>query len=634
MTPRPRPGRLGRALRRAAGAAAACAAFGLAAAQEQAATAAPAAGEATLGSAEAALARARQADRRGDTNAALDAASSALEAYRAACATRRDCDWRPHWEARLLLARHDLRRGQNSAALEHAQAAVELARAAGDAAGQALALAVAADLAGLQGDGAEEQRLLAQALRMARLHGGVELRARVALYDTKILRRRGDLGGARRSAEAGLVLARQLGDTRLVTTQLVNLSDALVADGRPREALQAAEQGLVLARPLGDGRLERTLIHNAALARVALGQLAQARQVLEGLLAAYRAAGASADEAIALREFAEAFAAAGQLPVALSLYHRERALAARIMTANRDAALAELRQRHDREAQQRRLDQLARESRLMSAQIDNRAAMQQVWAAGAVALLLAVALLALMARRVRELNRRLEHSQAFLRAQSHRDPLTGLANRRGLHEAAVARGLELRFTGALLLVDVDHFKRVNDGHGHAAGDAVLVEVARRLADVVRGDDLLVRWGGEEFLVCLPGVDAEHAQTLAQRVLQAVGGEPVALPGPAPQALRITASVGYGCFPLPPARLPLTLERAINLADMALYTAKNQGRNCAVGLSRTTAADAAGLQALEADFDQARRDGRVVIEQLAGPEPPAATETPAPACQPA
>jgi len=636
--PPPRSGRGGaagrRSLRRAVGAGLACAglfgaAGGLAAAQAPP----PAAAAHTLAAAaDAALVRARQADAQGDTTAVLDAARQALDGYQAVCAARSDCDWRPTWETRLLLARHDLRRGLNSAALEHAQAAADLARKAGDTAGQAQALAVAADLSGLQGDGADEQRLLAQALRMARLDGGAALRSRIALYETKILRRRGDLGGARRSAEAGLAAARQVNDRQLRMGHYVNLSDVLVADGRPREALQAAEQGLALAGAPGTGRTERTLSHNAALARIGLGQVPQALQVLDPLLAAYRAAGARADEAIALREFAEAFANAGQWPVALSLYHRERALAAHIMAANRDAALADLRQRYDREAQQRRLDQLAGESRLMGAQIDNRAAMQQVWAAGAAALLLAVALLGLMARRVRDLNRRLEHSQAFLRAQSHRDPLTGLSNRRGLHEAAAARGLDQCFEGALLLIDIDHFKRVNDGHGHAAGDVVLVEVARRLAEVVRADDVLVRWGGEEFLICLPGVDSAHAHALAQRVLQAVGGEAVVLPGPVPAALRVTTSVGYGCFPLPPARLPTTLERAINLADMALYTAKNHGRNCAVGIHETAAADAADLHALEGDFDQARRDGRVVLEHSAGPVPPAPRDDPGPALQ--
>jgi diguanylate cyclase (GGDEF)-like protein len=230
-------------------------------------------------------------------------------------------------------------------------------------------------------------------------------------------------------------------------------------------------------------------------------------------------------------------------------------------------------------------------------------------------------LVALLYKRVRDINRRLAHNHAFLRAQSQRDPLTGLANRRGLSEAAQQDGVQQTFSGALLLVDIDHFKHVNDGHGHAAGDTVLVEVARRLASVVRDNDLVARWGGEEFLIYMPGVAAPQAQALAERVLQAVGGDPVPLPAPAgalAQTLRVTVSVGYGCFPLPPARLPLTLERAINLADMALYTAKGQGRNRAVGVTAARADEDTALQRIESDFEQAWNDGRITLLRTPGP----------------
>ena len=144
------------------------------------------------------------------------------------------------------------------------------------------------------------------------------------------------------------------------------------------------------------------------------------------------------------------------------------------------------------------------------------------------------------------------------------------------------------FEGSLRLIDLDQFKRINNLHGHAAGDKVPVELARRLRAALRDDGLTVRWGGEEFLICMPGVGASQAQTqaqalaLAERVLQAVAGKPVPLPGAGAgaetAALRVTVSVGYGAFPRPPASLPLTLERAINLADMALCTAKGEGRN--------------------------------------------------------
>ena len=101
------------------------------------------------------------------------------------------------------------------------------------------------------------------------------------------------------------------------------------------------------------------------------------------------------------------------------------------------------------------------------------------------------------------------------------------------------------------------------------------------------------------------------------MLDAIAATPVALPGGG--ALRVTVSVGFACFPLPPACLPLALERAINLVDMALYTAKNQGRNRAIGITSAAAIDGVELLALETHFDQAWREGRVQLLRLAGPQ---------------
>jgi hypothetical protein len=103
----------------------------------------------------------------------------------------------------------------------------------------------------------------------------------------------------------------------------------------------------------GDQRGALTALNNAALARIGLGQLAAARSALDEILAAYQGAAAAADQATTLREFADAFAAAGDLSTALQLYHRERKLVSAMMDSNRQTVLAELRERFDREAQQR-----------------------------------------------------------------------------------------------------------------------------------------------------------------------------------------------------------------------------------------------------------------------------------------
>ncbi len=596
-----------------------------------------AAGE-PLAAADAALVRAALAESRGATAAAEQAARTARQIYEQLCPARPGCDYRSLWRAYALMGRHMIRTGQASSARDLALAGAEVARMAGDTSRQVQALVQAADLSAMLGDSAAEQRHAGQAQRLARLDASALLLSRIKVMETRQLSRRGDPDGARRAAEAGLALARRAGSPRQAAVHLTNIADIAVKNGRPQEALKAIQQALPIVQRLGSLRAQRILMHNGALARLALGQAQVARRALDELLAAHHAEGALADEAEALREFSDAFAKSGDLRTALDLYHQERKLAAEIMAANRDAALAELRARFDKEAQQRQLGQLGRESSLITAQLNNRAMLQKLWAAVALALVLAGALVALLYKRVRALNRRLAHNHAFLRAQSQRDPLTGLANRRGLHEAAQpstdrAGGAPQGFNGALLLVDIDHFKHVNDGHGHAAGDAVLVEVARRLASVVRENDLVARWGGEEFLIHMPGVAAPQVQALAARVLHAVGGEPVRLPaqaGAPARTLRVTVSVGYGCFPLPPAKLPMSLERAINLADMALYSAKGQGRNRAVGVTAAKVDEDAALRRVEADFEQAWNDGRITLLRTPGP----AAKAPATPTEPA
>ena len=580
-----------------------------------------------LAQADSALVRATLADSQGDSAAAAQAAQAALDIYQRLCPAQAGCDYRSSWRALQLLARHLDRRGRSSAARERAVEAVAMARSAGDRPREAWALAVAADIRNADDSLADDQRLLDQALQLAQQEGTPALLARVRVYETRMLVRAGNLARARQAAEAGLALSRQAAAPRLGAVFQANLADLHVKAGRPKLALQAVEAALPVVRRFNDKRAERVLLNYAALARVVLGDIKLARKVLDELLWAHRASGSAATEAEALREFADAFAAAGDLPLALELYHRERNLAAEIMATNRDLALAELRTRFDREAQQRKLDQLARENALITVQIDNRAATIKVWVASAVLLALAMAAVALLYRRVRAVNRNLAHNQAFLLALSQRDPLTGLANRRALHERAATQQLEQAFVGALLLIDIDHFKHVNDGHGHAAGDQVLVEVSRRLTEAVREGDLLVRWGGEEFLVYMPGASSTQAQALADRALRAVGGTPVAL-GAAGAAgasgsssLRVTVSVGYAGFPLPPWHLPLNLERAINLADMALYTAKNQGRNRAIGVAGVLADEPESLRRIEADFDQAWRSSEVSLLHTLGPVAP-------------
>ncbi|MEE4187659.1 MAG: diguanylate cyclase [Roseobacter sp.] len=173
------------------------------------------------------------------------------------------------------------------------------------------------------------------------------------------------------------------------------------------------------------------------------------------------------------------------------------------------------------------------------------------------------------------------------------DPLTGLHNRRyamphlaqvAEHSAATGRSF------AVMVADLDHFKQINDVYGHASGDAVLIEAARRLRENLRGVDMLARIGGEEFLIVMPATPFSEARVAASRLCRKIGGEGFAVPG-CNELVHVTVSIGVtmggtGKSRKFPNELP-TANALLDAADKALYEAKLQGRN-QVNLARPAA----------------------------------------------
>ena len=194
----------------------------------------------------------------------------------------------------------------------------------------------------------------------------------------------------------------------------------------------------------------------------------------------------------------------------------------------------------------------------------------------------------------RRLNRELLRTNVVLQKASLTDPLTGLRNRRYFSatiEADVSQTLRAYNDGhdqhirdlVFYLIDADNFKEVNDRYGHDVGDKVLVEMARRLSSSIRHSDVLVRWGGEEFLVVSRYTDRSEAELLAQRVLSAIADMPFSL-GASGKAIERTCSVGWAAFPWFPANpSAVSYGEVLTLADRALNQAKQSGRNRAVGM---------------------------------------------------
>ena len=173
--------------------------------------------------------------------------------------------------------------------------------------------------------------------------------------------------------------------------------------------------------------------------------------------------------------------------------------------------------------------------------------------------------------RVKQLEDELRRRNAELEALSRTDALTGLANRRHLQEQlTIAAALARRHGGRMgvLMIDVDHFKSINDRFGHDVGDAVLREVATRLEATSRAEDLVGRWGGEEFLVVAPSTDAPGVRELGERARRATSSQPIEVPS---GTITVTVSVGV-------AESDGDVEQVLRDADLALYEAKAAGRD--------------------------------------------------------
>jgi len=217
----------------------------------------------------------------------------------------------------------------------------------------------------------------------------------------------------------------------------------------------------------------------------------------------------------------------------------------------------------------------------------------------------------------RRLNLELRRTNVVLQEASLTDPLTGLRNRRYFSatiEGDVGQALRSHadkrdpHTRDLVfyLIDADNFKEVNDQYGHDVGDTVLVEMAHRLSSSIRHSDVLVRWGGEEFLVVSRYTDRSEADLLAQRVLATVADKPFSL-GDSGKTIYRTCSLGWAAFPwFPDDPRAVSYEEVLTLADRALNRAKQSGRNRAVGMlpaaGKLPATTVAGLHSTSLQVD--------------------------------
>jgi diguanylate cyclase (GGDEF)-like protein len=422
---------------------------------------------------------------------------------------------------------------------------------------------------------------------------------------------------------AGLAAERKIGARSMIAVSLVNLSDCYLKLRDFKNAASYALQTIEVARATNNEGLEAIARVNLGQAYVGRGRLAEGKRSIEAGIAYFDRSGNKPQLQAGLSEYGDVLERAGDLKGALEAYHRERELSNELFEKRRQKTVLELQGKYEADKQQRQIELLRRENQVKSAEIDNRRLQQRVWVLVMVVCALAAVIVGILYRKVRHANAQLHEKNLELKQQSVRDPLTGLYNRRHFqefmrtHQQSEKRGAGTsgeEIVGALFLLDVDQFKHINDTCGHATGDAMLKAIADSLREILRETDMIVRWGGEEFLAFLPAIPRSGLDEVARRLLSGISATAVEHQG-AP--LSANVSIGFAPFPLAPDGEPLPWERAVNLVDMALYLAKGHGRNRAYGVRAFAHFAETSMAEIEQDLERAWRAGFVDLSIVLG-----------------
>ncbi|TDM09108.1 MAG: hypothetical protein C4K60_07165 [Ideonella sp. MAG2] len=450
-----------------------------------------------------------------------------------------------------------------------------------------------------------------EARALATQHGDWRSLTEVLLMESILATARGDMRAEMEALQQAIGFAQRGGSLRDEALATGNLSDAYLQRKDYAQALRTAERALPLAQQAHYREAENLAQLNMGFALIGLRRKAEGVAMVRRVVEGYRRSNEVVEIAETMQELGRMLEDTGQWADAYAAYRDYRQAADEVSRQARSHAVLELQESFDAERRQRERALLADEGHLKEEALTRANLVFRLWVLVSALALVLLALAVFFYGRMRRLQAALRSTNEKLKVQGEQDPLTGLANRRHgqtlMASSVVARG-------TLYLLDLDHFKHINDTYGHAAGDVVLVEVARRLKAVLRENDRVYRWGGEEFLILVRSSTPEQTDLLAQRMLQALAALPVMVDE---RHLPVTASMGYADFPLAPGPLELQWPQALDLVDAAMYLAKTQGRNRACGIRHLSVHSEAELQSLMQDFEGSWRRGGMTLIETAG-----------------
>ncbi|MDY0975769.1 GGDEF domain-containing protein [Massilia sp. CFBP9012] len=407
-------------------------------------------------------------------------------------------------------------------------------------------------------------------------------------FEGRALVAQDELEGAQQAFGRALELAHTHQLIAIEANVLGNIANAYLKAGRYQEAEEAARAALAPAERSEDKISLQMAKANLGFALFGQGRQSEGMQHVDAVIAAMRKAGAMSAVGRLLAEKSLALESAGRFREALATTREREAVTQDLAVDERNKAISALQEQFKARERAAQIDALRQENAVKDTELRHRSLIQTAASLGASVALFMCAGVLWMYRKSVLTGRRLAELNDELAYRSAHDPLTGLFNRRSFLDRMRSRTGQapprLGSADCFTLLDIDHFKRINDEYGHAAGDAVLVEVGKRLRAAMRESDMVLRWGGEEFLVYSQGVTQEQRPLLVGRILDAIAATPIVLDDGT--ALRISATAGAVSLPFAPdgdetrpeATLQPDWEQAIALADRALYKGKEAGRN--------------------------------------------------------
>jgi diguanylate cyclase (GGDEF)-like protein len=519
--------------------------------------------------------------------------------------------------AQGLLAEED---GRDADALEFLSRAVALARFGNDPDGLSLALREQARLLAGAGNYDEAMALTDEVLAIARRGASDARLAQARLSEYAIAARAGRASRAESALDAAVAILEKLGAKERLAVPLANLAELYIQSRRYGAAWRSSTAALRIARELGDENAMHLASFELGMTHIYLREIAHGRDLVDNALASL-----STDERYVrmLLDYGHALNQVGEGDVALTVYEKASSVSLAAWRKEKQLAYQALRRAYDYQKKQSELAKLHHESALKAADLENTRRQRSLWVLLTGTALVAAIVIAFLLRRVVQSNRALHLKNDQLFRQSTRDSLTGLFNRHYFYERVVPQhhrkaplaGPDRRSSaegntgGVFLLMDIDRFKSINDSYGHSAGDAVLKTVAERLSSALREEDVLIRWGGEEFLAFLPGIGTGEAGTVCARLLEAVSAAPIPIDG---RTLTVTISIGFCPKPVEDESTDPDWEKLVHLADLCLYLSKTGGRNQAFGISDGRALTQDAIAAADADLKQASADGLVEL----------------------